>query len=201
MALGSYTDLYTSLWSWMDASDVPQALMADVITVGETQILRKTRTRFQETSLSTAIASGVIAIPSNYVALKSSYVDGSPVQYLERKNPEFIYSSYPQRSASGKPKYIAREKNSFIFGPYPDSAYTVNAVYYKKLSALSGANPHTLFTSNPDLYLFGCLAESEALIGRHKNMPMWKEKYKELINDVNGQDQAEGASGSMIRMR
>lgn len=201
MALGTYTDLYTALWSWMDASDVPQALMADVITVAEARIFREARTRFQETSLSTAIVSGVVAIPSNYVALKSSYINTSPVQFLERKNPEFIYTSYPQRSADRAPKYIAREKNSFIFGPYPDSGYTVNAVYYKKLNALSGANPHTLFTSNPDLYLFGGLAESEILIGRDKRIPLWEQKYKNILMDVNGQDQAEGASGSTIRMR
>ncbi len=201
MSLGTYTDLYTSVWSWMDASDVPQALLADVITVAENRIFRECRTRFQETSLSTAITSGVIAIPSNYVALKSSYIDGSPTQFLERKNPEFIYTSYPMRSAQGKPKYIAREKNSFIFGPYADSGYTVNAVYYKKLNALSGANNHTLFTNNPDLYLFACLAESPMLIKDDKRVPFWEAKYNKILGDVNGQDQAEGASGSLMRMR
>lgn len=177
------------------------SMIADVITIAESRIFRETRTRDTETTLSTAIASGVIAVPSDYIALKNAYVNINPPQSLERRPLEWLYNKYPLRSASGIPKVIAREGTNFIFGPYPDSGYTVNALYYKRLSPLSGANTHALFANNPDLYLFGCLAEAEIVIGRDRRIPVWEAKYQRILADVNGLDMAEGASGSTPRMR
>lgn len=202
MSLANYTALQTAVTSWMDVSVADlSTVIADLITVAENRIFRESRTRDTETALSTAISSGVIAVPSDYIALKHAYVNTNPVRPLKRMALEALYDAYPQRSSNGVPQFIARENNSFIFGPYPDSNYTVNALYYKKLSPLSGANNHALFTNNPDLYLFGCLAESEIVIGRDKRIPVWESKYQRILTVVNGLDAAEAISGSTPRMR
>ena len=202
MSLANYTALGAAVTSWMDitATDLTNQI-ADVITLAESRIFRESRTRDTETALGTAIAAGVIAVPSDYIALKDAYIQTNPIQQLERRSAEFVLTKYPQRSGDGIPKVIARRGNSFIFGPYADSGYTVNAIYYKRLSPLSGANNHALFANNPDLYLFGCLAESEIIIGRDKRIPVWESKYQRILMDVNGLDAAEGVSGSTPRMR
>lgn len=207
MAITTYAELKTAVARWTGGSDASTAAtlgltdsIDDLVTVAESRIFRETRTKDTEASLSTAIASGVIAVPSDYIALKFSYVDGTPVQKLERRSAEWIYSNYGTRSANGKPKFIARETTNFIFGPYPDSGYTIKGVYFKKLAALSTA-VHNLFTNNPDLYLFGCLAESIILIGRDDRIPLWEAKYIKILNDVNGFARAEDVSGSSLQMR
>ena len=185
----------------MDVSSTDlTAVIDDLVTVAEARIFREARTKDTEASISTAIASGVVAVPSDYIELKFAYLDTTPSTILERRPAEWIYSQYPTRSSSGIPKCIAREAGNFIFGPYADSGYTLKGVYYKKLAALS-TTAHALFTNNPDLYLFGCLAESEILIGRDARIPLWEAKYQKILADVNGQDRAEGASGSTLRMR
>lgn len=201
MALSTYADLQASVARWMDVSTADiSSTIADLITVAEARIFREARTRDTEATLSGTITAGVVAVPSDYIALKFAYLATSPAQILERRDAEWIYSQYPTRSSSGRPKYISRESGNFIFGPYADSGYTLAGVYYKKLAALS-TTAHALFTNNPDLYLFGCLAESEIIIGRDARVPIWEAKYQKILSDVNGVARAEDVSGGSIRMR
>ena len=207
MAIATYDELRDAVYRWTfnsDEADKHNTGMSrtidDLITVAEQRIFREARTRDTEASIETAIAAGVIAVPSDYIDLKHAYIDGTPVQTLERRTAEWVYSQYATRSASGKPKAIAREASNFIFGPYPDSGYTVKGVYYKKLAAVSSA-AHALFTNNPDLYLFASLAESAILVGRDDRIAMYEAKYQQLLNSINLHAKSENASGSALQMR
>jgi len=201
MAITTYAQLKTAVTSWLDVSTATlSTTIDDLVTIAEARIFREARTRDTEAVLSGTIASGVVAVPSDYIALKFAYLVTSPSQILERRPAEWIYSQYPIRSSAGRPKYIGREAGNFIFGPYADSGYTLAGVYYKKLAALS-TTAHALFTNNPDLYLFGCLAESEILIGRDERLPIWRTKYAEILAQVNGVAREEDSSGGTLRMR
>lgn len=201
MSLTTYAQLKTAVAAWLDVSSTDlTSTIDDLVTVGETRIFREARTRDMETALSSTITTGVIALPTSYVALKFAYIDGSPTQRLERRSAEWIYQKYPQRSAEGKPQFIAREGSNFIFGPFADSGYLVKGRYYMRLAALSGS-VNALFTANPDLYLFAALAESEPLIGRDARVPLWEQKYQRILAEVNSEDRQEDASGGALQMR
>ena len=198
-----YTSFGQSLASWLDVgySDIGSTMIGNLITVGETRIFREVRVRDMEVSLSTSIGAGVIAVPSAYLAMKFLYLNTAPQVALERRSAEWLYANYPQNATSGIPQYFARDAGNFIFGPYPDSSYTVQGVYYQRLTSISGAGLNTVFTTNPDLYLFACLAESELVIGRDPRVPIWEAKYQRILADVNGMDKAEDQSGSTLQMR
>jgi hypothetical protein len=201
MAITTYSELKIAVVAWLDIATADlTSVIDDLVTVGEKRIFRECRTRDMEDSFSTAISSGTIALPSNYVELKYARIDGTPSQPLERRSAESLYEMYPNRSSEGKPKYIAREGATFIFGPYADSAYTVKGIFYKRLTVVASA-ANALFVANPDLYLFACLAESEIVIGRDSRIPIWEAKYNKILADVNGEDRREQASGSTLRMR
>ena len=206
MAITTYAELKTAVARWTGGSDDSTAALLgltstidDLVTVAEARIFREARTRDMENPLNATVSSGVIALPMLYVELKFAYVDGSPTAPLERRSAEWIYANYPSRSGSGQPKFIGREGTNFIFGPYPGT-YTIKGSYYKRFAALSTA-VHALFTANPDLYLFGCLAESGILIGQDARIPLWESKYQKILMDVNGEDDREDHSGSTLRMR
>jgi len=197
----SYGAFKTGVAAWLDIPDAAlTSTIDDLITVGEQRIFREARTRDMEQTFSTSIGSGVIPLWSDYVEMKMAYVNTSPVQRLERRQAEWIYNAYPIRSSTGVPAFFARDGSNLIFGPYPDSSYTVNGTYYKRLSSI---NPslNTLFTNNPDLYLFACLAEAEVIIGRDPRIPIWEAKYLRILADVNGEDRREDQSGSNLQMR
>lgn len=207
MSFASYTDFGASLASWLldsdsgTSTDIGISLVSDLITVGESRIFREVRNVDMETSFGAAITAGALALPSSYLALKTAYVDTSPQQSLERRPAEWIRLTYPQSSSSGIPQFIARYGQNFIFGPYPDSAYTVNGIYYKRPTAISGSALNTLFVNQPDLYLFACLSQAAIVVGENAKIPLWEAQYQRILADVNGVDRAEDASGSTLQMR
>jgi hypothetical protein len=198
MALSTYSDIKTSVENWLKRSDL-DAYIPDLITLGEMRIYRDLRIRAMEAALNTAISSGVLAVPSGYVAMKHAYVDASPVQWLERKTAEWIYQNYPTRSADASPKYFAREAENFIFGPYPDSGYTIKGVYYKQLDALSDSNTTNWFTTNaPDLLLWAALCEAEPFMKNDARVALWESKYEAVKSRVQSADDREEFSGSIL---
>ena len=200
MSIANYSDLKQSVTNWLNRSDL-STYIPDFITLGEKRIFREVRIRAMEESLSTAISSGVVVLPSDYVQLKHAYINGSPVQSLQRKSAEWIYSKYPTRSSQSKPLYIAREAGNFIFGPYPDSAYTVKGVYYKRLTALSDSNTTNWFTTNaPDLLLFSALLEAEPFIQNDERLVLWEAKYQSAKRGIQDEEGIESNSGSPISM-
>lgn len=200
-AITDYSTLQAEILGWLHRtgdSDF-EALAPGFIQLGENRIYRDMRVRQMETALSEAIASGVIAVPSGYLEMKNAYINGSPTQKLQRKDAEWIYHNYPTRSSDGTPKFFAREAGNFIFGPYPDSAYTVKGVYYKKLSALSDTNTTNWLTDDaPDLILFAALCEAAPWMANDERIPLWEKKYDQIRARFQRNDEQEEFSGSPL---
>src|SRR4051812_25063719 len=114
MTIASYLDLQTMGTNRLGRRTHLTTYVPHYIALGESRIYRELRVRQMETSFSTAIASGVIALPTSYRALKHAYIDGTPTQVLQRKDAEWIYANYPTRAADGQPKYVAQEASNFI---------------------------------------------------------------------------------------
>lgn len=198
MAIDSYSTLQTAIINRLHRADIT-SLVPDFIALGEARIYRDLRVRCMEASFSSAISGGVIAVPTGYIEMKHAYIDGTPVGKLTRKNADFIYQNYPTRSADGKPKFIAREADNFIFGPYPDSAYTVNGIYYKRLTALSDSNTTNWFTANaPDILMFAALYEAADHIANDDAMVKWERRYTQVKDRIQSENDAEEFSGSPL---
>lgn len=198
MALTTYAELKTALSTWTRRADIG-TYADDLITVAEGRIFKELRCKEMEAALSVVISSGLATIPTDYAELKYAYIDGTPVQNLQRKDPSWIVSNYPTRSSSGKPLYIGRDVGSFIFGPFPDSGYTLKGTYYKKLTAVS-ATVNDLFTNNPDIYLSASLAEAFRFLRNDAMMAYWDDRYQAIKAQVSAQDKAERVSGGPLTM-
>jgi hypothetical protein len=200
MTISTISELRTALAGWLHRTGLDDQI-DDFIALAEARIYRKLRIRCMETQLSDTIASGVVAVPSGYIETKHLRIDGSPSSKLTRKSDEWIYAHYPTRSADGLPQFFAREAESFIFGPYPDSAYTVKGVYYKRLTALSDLNTSNWFTTNaPDVLLYGALCEAAPYIANDMRIPIWEGKFNDAMAAVQAEDNREEFSGSPLSM-
>lgn len=200
MTISTYDELVTAVGSWIKRSDLT-ASIPDFVRMGELRIYRDLRIRAMETALNSAIASGVVVVPSGYVAMKHAYIDGTPVQKLQRKDAEWVYQNYPVRSTSGQPKFFAREADNFIFGPYPDDGYTVKGIYYKRLASLGASNQTNWFTENaPDLLLWAALVEAEPFVMNDARTALWAGKYETTKERIQREDDAEDSSGSVLSM-
>ena len=199
MALNTYADLQTEVANYLHRSDLT-SYIPDFITLAETKIFRRLRTKDMEAAFSSTMATtGTLALPSSYIDLKYAYINTSPVQWLTRLQARRIYEKFPNRISDRKPAFIAREGSNFIFGPFPDSQYLVTGVYYKNVGPLS-SSAHALWTSNPDCYLFGSLLEAEPFMKEDPRITVWNEKYQEAILGAQHQSEEEEASGSDLRV-
>lgn len=190
MSISTLAELKTQVHSFLARATILDYVGVDnvenLILLGEKWLFRKARTPEMETDLNVTISSGVATVPADYAALKHARIDGSPTRYLRVKPSEWIYQQYPLRSSDTKPSFIGRDGSTFVFGPFPDSDYTVKGIYYAKpTSVLSSAN--TLFTANPDLYLFASLAEAEVFVKNDKRVAMWVAKRNLILADINGE--------------
>lgn len=198
MAITNYSTLQTAIINRLHRAGLT-SLVTDFIALGEARIYRDLRIRCMETALSSAISSGVVAVPSGYVELKYAYIDGSHTGKLTRKTAEWIYFNYPTRSADSQPKFIAREADNFIFGPYPDSGYTVKGIYFKRLDALSDSNTTNWFITNaPDILLYASLVEAADHTANDAAMMKWEAKYNQIKDRIQRENDAEEFSGSVL---
>lgn len=197
MSLATYSDILTAITNFTHRSDL-STIAPDLITLAESRINKELRVKDMETSVASTIAAGVISVPSGYLAMKNAYISSvSPIQGLDRKDSNWIYSEYPNRNPEDIPKFIAREESSFIFGPYPNANYVVTLVYWARLPALSSAtNP--IFTAYPGLWLFGALAEAAPYIKDDKRIGMWEGKFNQILKMVQDENDDEYHSGSVM---
>ena len=200
MSIASYSELQTAVGNWLNRSDLT-SYIPDFISLGEARIYRELRIRAMETALSSAISSGVLAVPSTYIEIKFAYVDGSPSRLLKRTTPDDIYARYPVRASTGRPVHIAREGSNFIFGPYPDSAYTIKGIYYARLTALSDSNTTNWFTTNaPGILLYAALCEAEPFLKNDARIALWQAKYAEEKDGIEREERNEQFSGGGLAM-
>jgi hypothetical protein len=198
MSIQTYTELKSAVANRLRRSDT-SSYVDDWITLAETDIYRRLRVRDMETAFSDTISSGVIALPTSYIDLKFAYINTTPVVKLQRKRAEFIYEKYPYRTSDGKPAYIAREGSNLIFAPYPDSNYTVSGVYYKNLGAVS-ASAHALFTSNPDVYVYGALVMAVRDLKDDNGIARWTPLYEQALMSAQATSDREEYSGGGLEM-
>lgn len=198
MAITTYAELQTAVSNWLHRSDLG-SIIPDLIMLGEKRIFREIRARIMETALSDTIASGVIALPSDYLELKFAYVDGSPVKLLQRTSPTALLQKYPLRSSTSKPFLIARQGTNFIFGPYPDSTYTIKGIYYAQPTGIA-TSANSLFTNNPELYLFAALLEAEPYMKNDNRVMLWQAKYDQIKDQINSYEKQEAGSGSGLQV-
>lgn len=132
--------------------------------------------------------------------MRALWLSTSPKIKLEYLVPEAFFERYPHSDTqTDKPKSYTILGDELRFGPFPDSAYTVELWYFKKLTALSSA-VNTLFTGNPDLYLYAALCAAEPFMKNDKRIAVWEALYTKVKDQVNDTERAK-RYGSGLRIQ
>jgi len=182
----TYSTLVTAVQDYLARSDVA-SFVPNFIQQWEERFFRQPRNHgsWMDATLSTAISSSVIAVPSGFLKFRNCYVSG--YGRLEQVTPEQLYGRYPRDGDTGLPVWIARVGSNFEFGPVPDSNYTIKGTYRAKptvMRSYSGdAAAHWLIVNAPDLVLYGALAEAEAFVKNDARIATWKALYNEALKD------------------
>lgn len=195
MAITNYTTLQAAIGKWLARADLT-AEIPDFIAMAESEMDQKLRCQYNESSASTAIASGVIAVPAGYVAMKACYIDKAEPVYLEPKSLSFILAEYPS-SRTGSPRFFARRTSDFVFGPWPDSNYTIQQYYYKGLDVATDTTNDVL-TNARDVYLYGSLYHAAIYTRDADQEQKWGNKFWSTMTVLNESEIRSSVSGGPI---
>lgn len=70
--------------------------------------------------------------------------------------------------------------------PSTDGSFAIDFKYIKDLAPLSASNPtNGLLTRHPDLYLYAALAESAPFYQHDERLPLWEQRYQQIVRELN----------------
>jgi hypothetical protein len=201
MAINTYSTLQTAVANWLDRSDLTDRV-PEFIALAEATFNRVLRLRAMETTVADATPSGSKedALPTGYLQMREIHLTTSPVVSLAYITPEIMYR-IKSGSTSGKPNSYTIVGDNILFGPTPDGAYDYSMTYYKSFDALSDSTQtNWLILNAPDLYLYGTLLQAEPFLMNDERVPLWERGVRQVINDLQQQDDKDRHSGSEMRV-
>lgn len=192
----SYATLKTSIANFVHRDDLTD-LIPEFIADAENRIYNDLRIRAMEAAYSGTTAS--TTLPTGFLEWIFLYIDDDSEQKLSRRDAEWIYTRYPDRTGGGKPVFFAREGDGLIFGPAANATYTLAGRYYKKLTALSDSNTtNWLITDAPDLIRFAALAEASSYMEDAGKVNLYEGKYQNTKQRIERNERRESRSGSLL---
>ena len=201
MAINTYSTLQTAVANWLDRNDLTDRI-PEFVALAEATFNRVLRLRAMETTVADATPSGSKedALPTGYLQMREIHLATTPVVSLSYITPEIMYR-IRAGSTSGKPNSYTIVGDNILFGPTPDGAYDYSMTYYKAFDALSDAAPtNWLITNAPDLYLYGALLQAEPFLMNDERVALWERGVRQVINDLQQQDDKDRHSGSEMRV-
>ena len=201
MAISTYDELKTAVANWLDRDDLTDRI-PEFIALAEARMNRVLRLRMMESkyTASTVASQRNYALPTGYIQMRNFQINTSPVTPLQYVSPE-IYDRLWGGSTGGTPQFYTIITNEIQLGPIPGSVLTLEMLFYKKITALSGTNTtEQMLTNNPDIYLYGALLEAEPFIMNDERVGLWAKGFQQAVADLQEQDNKDRHSGSALRV-
>ena len=201
MAIGTYAELQTAVANWLDRDDLSDRI-PEFIALAEARMNRVLRIRLMEAkyTASTVAAQRNYALPTSYIQMRNFQINTSPITPLQYVTPE-IYDRLWGGSTDGTPQFYTIVAGEVQLGPLPASILTMEMLFYKKITALSGSNTtEAMLTDNPDVYLYGALLEAEPFIMNDERVGLWAQGFQRAVADLQEQDNKDRHSGSALRV-
>lgn len=202
MSFSNYSELQTSIAGYLARSDLTTQI-PDFIRLAEIRLRRDLRVRqmLSSTTLTCVAGTPTVSIPSDFLQVSDFIVTGNPVQALNYYTPA-MFSRNTRSSDGGKPKDYTILASSFVLAPIPDSAQTLNLVYYAAPEFLSNTNTTNSFvTVCPDLLLYGSLIEAEPWLMNDARINTWGTMFDRAMSSLTTSDEQGQYSGAPLQMR
>jgi hypothetical protein len=179
LTISTYAQLESACENWLKRSGLDDRI-PEFISLGEARIGREVKAKQMEQRVSTDAAQ-YVSVPSDFVSMRGVRIQGSTIGWLDYMTPDEFFATTASSSSSTVKKYtIFGDELVFPVAPSGD----VELWYYKRLAALSSAT-NTLFTSNPDLYLYAAMAVAQPFLQKDGKIALWNDLYIQVRDSVN----------------
>jgi hypothetical protein len=201
MAFTSYSDLKTTIANYLARSDLTDQI-PDFITLAESRLARELRTRKMLVVARTDTVAGeeTIGLPSDFLEMRDVHLRTTPASPVTYLSPNAFFA-IARTTDSGKPLNYTILSSEMQFAPIPDTAYSVQMLYYYKPPVLSNDNSSNVFLANyPDALLYAALGEAEPYLMNDARLQTWGALYDRSISTINIADQSSEYGGQPMSM-
>lgn len=201
MALTDYSSLKTSVASYLARSDLTNQI-PDFIRLAEERLARDLRTRkmLVVARADTTASDSTVGLPTDFLEMRDMHLRTTPVQSLTYRSPNAFYAG-SRTTDIGKPIDYTILASEIQFAPVPDTAYSVQMLYYAKPQYLSDVNITNAFLANyPDALLYAALGEAEPYLMNDARLQTWAALYDRSITAINTSDQSSEYGGQPMSM-
>lgn len=201
MALTDYSSLKTSVASYLARSDLTDQI-PDFIRLAEERLARDLRTRkmLVVARADTTASDSTVGLPTDFLEMRDMHLRTTPVQSLTYRSPNAFYAG-SRTTDSGKPIDYTILASEIQFAPVPDTAYSIQMLYYAKPQYLSDTNITNAFLANyPDALLYAALGEAEPYLMNDARLQTWAALYDRAITAINTSDQSSEYGGQPMSM-
>ena len=201
MAITDYSSFKTTIANYLARSDLTNQI-PDFIRLGEERLARDLRTRkmLVVARANTTAADSTVGLPTDFLEMRDIHLRTTPVQALTYLSPNAFYAG-SRTTDSGKPVDYTILANEIQFAPIPDTAYSVQMLYYAKPQYLSDTNINNVFLANyPDALLYAALGEAEPYLMNDARLQTWAALYDRAIMAINTSDQSSEYGGQPMSM-
>ncbi len=165
MAISTYSELKTAIQSWSQRGSAISSVVADFVTLSESQIRRDVRCRAMVQTATGTLSGATLALPTRFIEAISVTLSDTRLDYVDPAS----FDQIPDETHS----YYTIRGDNFEFGSTTGD-YSIS--YYQSFAALSGASDtNWLLTNYPDIYLFSGIAE--AAIWLRDDPIIWQQRY------------------------
>jgi hypothetical protein len=201
MALTDYSSLKSTIASYLARSDLTNQI-PDFIRLAEERLARDLRTRkmLVVARANTTAGDSTVGLPTDFLEMRDMHLRTTPVQSLTYYSPNAFFAG-SRTTDSGKPVDYTILANEIQFAPIPDTAYSVQMLYYAKPQYLSDTNINNAFLANyPDALLYAALGEAEPYLMNDARLQTWAALYDRAILAINTSDQSSEYGGQPMSM-
>jgi len=201
MAFTSYSDLQATIANYLARSDLTTQIV-DFIALAEARLARELRTRkmLVVARADTVAGAETIGLPTDFIEMRDVHLRTTPASPVTYLSPNAFFA-IARTTDSGKPLNYTVLSSEIQFAPIPDTAYSVQMLYYYKPPVLSVTNSSNVFLANyPDALLYAALGEAEPYLMNDARLQVWAALYDRAISTINVADQSSEYGGQPISM-
>jgi hypothetical protein len=200
MALATYDDLKLATANWLNRDDLV-GNVPDFIEMAESRINDRLRVAPMETTATTFLAGGSVALPSDFLEARRvfSNAEGGYATALTPLSPIQAGDTYPSGSAGVPVHYTIVGDTLSTFPNGGDGQVTMT--YYAKLPPLAAYGTNWLLTRNPSVYLYGALIEAVPFLGDDGRIETWASLFAGACDALQAADQRSRYASSTCRVK
>jgi hypothetical protein len=199
MDLSTYSGLKDAVASYLARSDLTNEIPV-FIQLAENRLRRDLRTRpMLKVATTTTVANdSTVQIPADFLQMRDLHINNNPITVLQYQSPSNFYRN-TFSIINGVPQQYTLLSDQFQLAPIPDSAMTLQMLYYAAPPYLSSLNSSNVFlVTCPDLLLYASLAEAEPYLMNDPRLQTWANLYDRGLASLTVSDDQGEYAGSPL---